>query len=225
MKLRFLGKCGPVGALLTCGCSFGMFQTAHTQAPGSVSVTPGVAQVFNRIDDQAGRSSITNLGAQLGGRVGLGKRVDVGLGSFFGYGAKVDVKVNLLDPRQRLALAPRLGAGYRWQRNVGMLEGGAITSYRIADQFEPYLGLTYANHWIEPEPPSGPPVPNLAPRRGTGDGLLQLNLGVELRLSEYVALLGEYGHWFPLNNDAGDFYAFIPTNVAGLALRIGRVRP
>lgn len=225
MKLPFLVKSWPISALVTCGCSFGMFQTAHTQAPGSVSITPGAAQVFNRIDDQAGRSTTTNLGAQLGGRVGLGKRVDVGLASFFGYGAKVDVKVNLLDPRQRLALAPRLGAGFRWARNVGMLEGGAITSYRIADQFEPYVGLTYANHWIDPEPPPGPPLPNLAPRRGTGDGLLQLNLGLELRLSEHVALLGEYGHWFPLNNDAGDFYAFIPTNIAGLALRVGRVLP
>lgn len=225
MKSAFPVKPWPIGALLTCGCSFGMFQTAHTQAPGSVSITPGAAQVFNRIDDQGGRSTATNLGAQLGGRVGLGKRVDLGLASFLGYGAKVDVKVNLLDPRQRLALAPRLGAGYRWARNVGMLEGGAITSYRFANQFEPYVGVTYANHWIEPEPPSGPALPNLAPRRGTGDGLLQLTLGLELRLSENVALLGEYGHWFPLNNDPGDFYAFIPTNIAGLALRLGRVRP
>lgn len=225
MKRPFSLLFGLMSGTLTCGCSFGMFQTAHTQAPGTVSVTPGVAQVFNRIDDQAGRSTITNLGAQLGGRVGLGKRVDAGLGSFFGYGAKVDVKVNVLDPRQRLALAPRLGAGYRWERNVGLLEGGAIASYRFADHFEPYLGLTYANHWIEPEQPPGPPVPNLAARRGTGDGLLQLNLGVEIGLSEHVALLGEYGHWFPLNNDPGDFYAFIPTNVAGIALRFGRVRP
>lgn len=213
------------GVLLLSGCSFGSFQTAHTQAPATVSVTPGVAQVFNRIDDQSGRSAATNLGAQVGGRLGILSRVDAGLGSYLLGGVKADVKVNLLDPQQRLALAPRLGAGYRWAgRQVGMLEGGAIGSYRF-ERLEPYLGLTFANHWIDPTPPPGMLPPNLAKRRGTGDGLLQLSLGVELGLSEHVALLGEYGHWFPLNNDPGNFYAFVPTNIAGVALRVGRVRP
>jgi hypothetical protein len=215
-----------VAASLTSSCSFGSFQTAHTQAPASVSVTPGVAQVFNRVDDQNGRDRLTNLGAQLGGRFGITKRVDAGLGSFLFGGVKADLKVNLLAPHRRLALSPRLGAGYRFgSRSVGLLEGGAIVSYRLFDSFEPYLGLTFANHWLEPRPPPGPLPPNVVRRRGGGDGLLQLNLGVELMLSDHVALLGEYGHWFPLNDDPGDFYAFVPTNIAGLALRIGKLRP
>ncbi|HEX2870962.1 MAG TPA: hypothetical protein VHP33_06895 [Polyangiaceae bacterium] len=215
-----------LGALcLTSGCSFGMFQTAHTQAPGTVSVTPGVAQVFNRLDDESGRGVLTNLGAQLGGRLGISKRVDAGLGSFMAYGMKADVKVNLLEPSQKLAIAPRVGAGFRWERSVRMLEAGAIASYRLADKFEPYVGLTFANHWIEPEKPDGPLPANAVTRREMGDGLLQLNLGFEVRVSEHVAFLGEYGHWFPMNNDPGDFYAFVPTNVAGVALRFGRVRP
>src|SRR6188474_1104149 len=113
-----------LAASLTSGCSFGSFQTAHTQAPASVSITPGVAQVFNRVDDQNGRESLTNVGAQLGGRVGLTKRVDAGLGSFLFGGVKADVKVNLLEPHARLALSPRLGAGYRFGggRAVGLLE-------------------------------------------------------------------------------------------------------
>jgi len=225
MSWRACSRSALVAAALTSGCSFGAFQTAHTQAPATVSVTPGVAQVFNRIDDQNGRSRLTNLGAQLGGRVGITERVDAGLGGFLLSGVKADVKVNLLDRHRSLALAPRVGAGYRWQRNVGMLEAGAIASYRLFGQFEPYLGVTFANHWIEADPPSGPLPQNVARRRGTGDGLLQLNLGVELMLSEHVALLGEYGHWFPLNDDPGDFYAFVPNNIVGLALRIGRVRP
>jgi hypothetical protein len=212
-------------AALSGGCSFGAFQTAHTQAPATVSITPGVAQVFNRMDDQNGRSTITNLGAQLGGRVGLSKRVDVGLGSFLFSGVKADVKVNLLERHRSLAIAPRLGAGYRWERSVGMLEGGVIGSYRLADAFEPYLGLTFANHWIEPDPPPEPLPPNVVGRRGSGDGLLQLNLGMELLLSDHVAVLGEYSHWFPLNDDPGDFYAFVPSNIAGVAFRFGRIRP
>jgi hypothetical protein len=226
MRRRLFAVPALVGGWLTGGCSFGAFQTAHTQAPATLSVTPGVAQVFNRIDDQQGRSVATNLGAQLAGRVGITKRVDAGLGSFMFSGVKADVKVNLLERHQRLALAPRLGAGYRWERGVSMLEGGAIASYRVGDRFEPYLGLTFANHWIdEGKAPVQPLPPNVVGRRGTGDGLLQLNLGVELMLSNHVALLGEYGHWFPMNNDPGDFYAFVPTDIVGLALRIGRLRP
>lgn len=215
-----------LAAALTGGCSFGSFQTAHTQAPASVSLTPGVAQVFNRVDDQNGRDRLTNLGAQLGGRFGLTKRVDAGLGSFLFGGVKADVKVNLLKPHERLAISPRLGAGYRFAfgREVGLVEGGAIASYRLFDRFEPYFGLTFANHWIEPAPPQ-PLPPNVVRRRGTGDGLLQLNVGVEMMVSDHVAFLGEYGHWFPVNDAPGDFYAFVPTNIAGLALRIGKLRP
>jgi hypothetical protein len=34
-----------------------------------------------------------------------------------------------------------------------------------------------------------------------------------------------YGHWFPVNDAPGDFDAFVPTNIVGLALRIGKLRP
>jgi hypothetical protein len=216
---------GLIAAALTSGCSFGSFQTAHTQPPGSLSVTPGVARVFNRFDEENGRDTLTNVGLQLGGRVGITQRVDAGLGTFMGGGGKADVKVNLLDAQRRLAIAPRLGAGYRGGRAVALLEAGAITSYRFSTRFEPYLGLTFANHWIDPEPPPEPLPRDVVGRRGTGDGVLQLNLGIELMLSDHIALLGEYGHWFPLNDDPGDFYAFVPTNIAGLALRIGKLRP
>jgi hypothetical protein len=213
-----------LGAVLACGCSFGSFQTAHTQPPATVSVTPGVTQVFNRIDDQEGRGVLTNVGAQLGARVGITERLDAGLGSFLVSGVKVDAKVNLLDPRQKLALAPRLGAGYRWGREVRLLEGGAIASYRAFERFEPYLGLTFANHWIEPALPQVALPANVVGPSGTGDGLLQLSLGVELGLSRHASVLAEYGHWFVLNNDPGDHYRFLPTNIAGVALRVGRLR-
>ena len=139
-------------------------------------------------------------------------------------GVKMDAKVNLLHPLQRLAVAPRLGAGFGLGRKVWMVEGGAIASYRVSDWFEPYLGLTFANHWIAREPPPIMLPPNVVARTGTGDGLLQLSLGVELVAARHFAVLAEYGHWFVLNNDPGDFYRFLPTNIAGLAVRIGRVR-
>jgi hypothetical protein len=211
--------------MLLSGCSFGTFQTAHTQAPATVSVTPGIAQVSNRIDDEQGRGPTTNVGAQLGARVGLTERLDAGVGSFLATGVKLDAKLNLLDPLQRLAVAPRLGAGSRLVgREIWMLEGGAIVSYRAFDWFEPYLGLTFANHWIEAERPRPELPPDAVGRSGAGDGLLQLSLGLELAVSRHLGLLAEYGHWFVLNDDPGDYYRFVPTNIAGLALRIGRVR-
>jgi hypothetical protein len=192
-----------------------------------VSFTPGVAYVWNDngVDASAGRGFETKVGAQLGARVGITPRFDVGVGSFLYSGAKADVKVNLLEPHQRLAIAPRLGAGYRFGRSVAMAEGGAIVSYRFLDGQEPYLGLSFANHWIEPQLTTVPVPPNAVGKRGTGDGLLQLNLGIELPVTRHAAMLFEYGHWFPLNDDPGDFYAFVPTNIAGIALRIGRVQP
>ncbi len=214
-----------LGAVFVSGCSFGSFQTAHTQAPATLSVTPGVAQVFNRIDDQQGRGGVINTGAQLGARVGITQRLDAGIGSFLLTGVKLDAKVNVLDPHEKFALAPRLGVGGRLSgREVWMVEGGAISSYRVSDSFEPYLGLTFANHWLAPEPPPGMLPSNVVGKSGSGDGLLQLNLGVELKLSNHVALLAEYGHWFVLQDDPGDFYRFLPTNIAGIALRIGSIR-
>jgi hypothetical protein len=219
MSGRFIGALARLAACLSCSCSFGAFQTAHTQAPATASVTPGIARIWNRIDAEAGRGLDTNVGGQLGARVGIARHVDAGLGTFLGSGVKADVKVNLLQPEQRFALAPRLGAGYRSERSVRMLEGGAIASYRF-DPLEPYIGLAFANHWMEPALVGQVPA-NAARKTGVGDGLLQLSVGVELPLSKQSALLMEYGHWFPLNDDPGDFYSFLPANIVGLALRVG----
>lgn len=224
MNARSLVLLAIVEAGLLNGCSFGMFQTAHTQPSGTVSATPGVAYAFDSIDDQAGRGPATNVGAQLGARIGLSRRVDLGIGSFLLTGAKSDVKMNLLDPRSRFAVSPRAGAGYRFGRSVFMLESGAIVSYR-SNWLEPYFGLTFANHWIEPDAPDGHLPSSLATRAGTGDGLLQANVGLQLIAANSVGVLAEFGRWFPLNNDPGDFYRFLPTSIAGLALRVGRVRP
>lgn len=211
-------------SLLAVGCSFGTFQTGHTQAPGTLSATTGMTLVSNSLDGEAGRGGVTNVGAQFSGRLGLARHVDLGLGTFMLTGLRTDVKVNLLDPSAKLAIAPRLGAGLRFGREVRMLEAGAITSYALARSFEPYFGLSFANHWIEPEAPTYTLPANLAPSRRTGDGLLQLSLGFEAVLSDHSALLAEFQHWFPLNDNPGDFYRFVPTNVFGIALRFGSVR-
>jgi hypothetical protein len=206
------------------GCSFGLFQTAHTQPPGTVSGTVGATYLTNELDDVAGRSEITRMGAEVGARVGVTRRLELGVGTFFLSGARANAKVNLLDPTGPFALSPRAGVGYQHRYGVLMAEAGAIASYRFFDVVEPYFGLTFANHWISRYSP--PPVvpPNLAPGTGTGDGLLQGALGVEVAAGPYVGFIAEYGHWFVLNDDPADFYAFVPTNIVGVALRVGPAR-
>ena len=62
-------------------------------------------------------------------------------------------------------------------------------------------------------------------RSGTGDGLLQLTIGAQALIAAYTALMVEVSHWIPLNDDPGDFYAFVPTTLIGLGIRIGYLDP
>jgi len=206
------------------GCSFGLFQTAHTQPPGTVAGRLGATEVLNAIDEEAGRDVSTNTTAEVGVRVGLAQRVDIGLGSFFLSGARADVKVNVLDPKAALAIAPRFGLGAQYKYDVLMVEGGAIVSYRLFGVLEPYGGLTFANHWIGGYPASVDPSPDLARRTGEGNGLLQAALGFAVDTKQGFGLMAEYGHWFVMNNDPGDNYAFLPTNIVGVAIRFGAVQ-
>jgi hypothetical protein len=95
-------------------------------------------------------------------------------------------------------------------------------SCRLSPWVEPYLGLTFANYWIgdytRPAAPA-PPGWRYARRRHTGDGVLELNLGVELPSKHYATFV-EYSHWFVLQDDPGDFYHFVPTNIFGVAVRL-----
>ena len=45
-------------------------------------------------------------------------------------------------------------------------------------------------------------------RTVTGDGLVNLHVGVELSTSTGRAVLFEYGHLRPIVNDPGDLYSF-----------------
>jgi hypothetical protein len=203
------------------GCSFGLFQTAHTQPPGQPLVTVGLTKVKNAIDEVGGRTELTSLGLQAGARVGVLRRLDLGVGSFFLSGGRADVKVNLVDPTGPFALSPRAGIGYQHRYGVLMAEAGGIASYRFFGMLEPYAGLTFANHWLTNHPPPSVNLPrSLAPGTGTGDGLLQAAVGLAFDTKRHVGFMAEYGHWFVMQDDPADFYAFVPTNVLGVALRV-----
>jgi hypothetical protein len=126
-----------------------------------------------------------------------------------------------LDP---LAIAPRLGVGYATgvRTSTSLLLAGGIASYRVTRGFEPYAGVTFANHWIVQPPPDVELAQDesLASRSYAGDGLVQLNAGFELRTRGGVGTFFEYGVWLPAQNDPGDSYAFVTTHVFAIGLHV-----
>jgi len=211
-----------LGAL--CACSTNLFQTAHTTPPGRVRANVGLSYLSNRVIAQQSRSGpnpFVSIAGQAGLRVGVTEHLDLGLGSFEIEGAALDAKYNLLGPAQPWALAPRVGAAYGGNYQTFRAQAGGIASYRASRLVEPYLGLTFANYWIGKYTRPSQPAPagsHYAHRSGSGDGVLELNFGVELPSKHYATLL-EFSHWFVLQDDPGDFYRFVPTNLVGVAMR------
>jgi hypothetical protein len=203
--------------LATSGCGgYGLMQTAHTEPPGKGAAAFGLNGVSNKLSGVAGRTTLDAVSLQAAPRIGLAPHVDIGLQPWMYMGGRADVKVDVLAPHERLAVAPRAGAGFAVGSETRTLMGmaGAILSYRATPGFEPYLAATYADNWItrpklDVTPASGE---SLAPRANTGDGLVQLTVGFEWS-GRSAGFLAEYNLWFPVNNDPGDGYAFVPTEV------------
>jgi hypothetical protein len=219
------GLCCAVLALLASGCSYALLETARTEPPGTVGGSWGVAQVHNRIDEQGGRGGLMNVGPQVMPRVGVTDHLDIGGGPFEGRGVRVDGKYNLMRRSDALALAPRGGLGARIDIGAFVPYLGMLASYRVASAIEPYAGITFANYWIldppKPEDTTLDRSERYAERSGTGDGILQAVVGLQLPAGTGVALLVEYGHWFPMQNDPGNFYRFIPSDILAVGMRFG----
>ncbi len=225
---RFVGLIAAGIGLATLGCSYGLFQTARTEPPGTIGGHIGQTLVMNEIDDEAGRSTTTNLGVEPEVRIGATDHLDVGLGPLFGLGLRGDVKYNFFRPTDRLALAGRVGGGQSPWYAVYNALGGVIASYRVFRMVEPYAAATFSNFWIrgyeQPEVELEPGE-RLAAGKGYGDGLLQLVVGIQLPAGTGRAFMVEVSRWIPLQNDPGDFYRFVPTTVIGAGFRFGAFDP
>ncbi len=206
------------------GCGYGLMQTGHTEPAGKLGAVFGGTYLANKLSGVAGRTPETSVGAVIAPRFGLADHVDVGLQPWMDPGGRADVKVDVLAPDNPLAFAPRAGVGYAQgdQSHTIMGLAGGIASYRATPWFEPYLGGTYADHWISRPADTSYVAPgeSLVPANHTGDGLVELTAGAELRLSRSSGLLFEYNLWLPANNDPGDGYAFVTTHVFALGLHV-----
>ena len=216
----------PIAASLL-GCTFGLGETPRTVPPGKVSGALGASMAFNQNDSARGGVGLHNFAPQLGPlRIGVAKRVDVGIATLYGTGGRTDVKVALTRPTLPWALAVRAGGGYAAdlgfiERNIVVAYGGAIASLSFGD-VEPYGAVTFVNHWIygsHTQPP--PPGQTAAPRAGYGDGILQLVIGLRGYLSASTSVAIEYGRWQPAQDDPGDGYAFVANDIVSLLMCVG----
>ena len=205
--------------LLAAGCTSGLgqLQTARTLPPGEFRQTISTGFDKNFMMDVRGTTP-GNFVLQYAARIGVDDNVDVGVKMFFGLGAVIDAKVQVIK-RERLALSVLGGAGAAYDlSSTGYVLHAPVlmlASYRVADGFTPYAGAGYGAFWIfnygsyAYVPPGSTP----APRAWHGDGLMMLHLGCEIGFFRRAnilrsALLLEYGYLRPIVEDPGDHYAF-----------------
>lgn len=212
---------------LVMGCSYGLGETPRTLPKGHLSGNTGMSMVFNRSDAERGGVGLHNLAPQLGPlRVGVAPHVDVGVATLFGLGLRADVKVSPTRPTLPFAFAVRAGGGgaYDTSGSLAMAFAGVLASYTFGG-VEPYLGATFANHWIygrpTPDPGSLGPGERFATRQGYGDGLVELTVGLRVSVSTWGSVSFEYSRWQPAQDDPGDFYRFVPNDIASLGLCVG----
>ena len=205
--------------LAAAGCTSGLgqLQTARTLPAGELhqNISTGLDRNFM----VGSRGTMPgNLVLQYGARFGVSDNVDMGVKMFFGLGALVDAKVQVIN-RERLALSLLGGAGAAHDISSGgnVLHAPVLVlaSYRVAGGFTPYAGAGYGAFWIFNYGSGGnlPPGSTPAPRAWHGDGLMMLHIGFELGFFRRAnilrsALLLEYGYLRPIVDDPGDHYDF-----------------
>jgi hypothetical protein len=200
--------------LTTTACTttgLGQLQTARTLPRGEIrhSVSTGLA--WNFMMDS--RTSPGNLVLQYGARFGVRDNVDMGVKLFFGLGALVDAKVQVVN-RERLAVSLLGGGGgaYDVGSDAQVLHAPAmiLASYRLLGSFTPYAGAGYGAFWIFNYGYEGnvPPGAKLAQRTWHGDGLMMLHAGFEIGFLRRSTLMLEYGYLRPIVDDPGDRYTF-----------------
>lgn len=212
-------------ALVLMGAGYGQFQDAHTTEKKKVSVGLGASFMGNPHNIHAQGVTPYNFPFHADLRVGVHERVDVGATLFLLAGLVADAKVDLLPPGWNLALAVRAGVGAAadigepgaWVLHVPV---GIIASYTFLDRLSPYVGFGYGFYWIFGRPLSQPdPAATYADRRGHGDGLLHVTVGLQWRIRGRVAIALEYSFVPAVVDDPGDNYSFGDNHMVGLAAR------
>ncbi|HOW50511.1 MAG TPA: hypothetical protein PLV42_00545 [bacterium] len=220
MRTRFL--LALAAALILTSCGYGSLQTAKTLPEGAVRLTLGEHYVGSTVRPV----SFFSFPGDIGLRIGLHERVDMGISAFYMGGLLVDAKVNAMPPEHPFALAFSLGfAGavdpflpQSWLLHAPV---HIHASYTFIDCLSPYAMLGYDIYWIfgrpEPEVDDDTGDPEAA-RGGYGDGVLRVTGGLEWQVTDLVSLYLEYSYHHPVVSDTGDRFAFFPYHTAGIGI-------
>lgn len=206
-------------SLLGCNAGLGVAQTAKTVDPSAGRMSTGFSAAFNEYSEHH-KGIGANYWFEPGFRVGAAKKTDIGFGPWLGLGLQFDVKHELTPREKPYGFALRAGGGV----STGALTSysvlvGAIASYALVDWFTPYASAGFRNFWFynqerKPDPPLGS---TWASRAGYGDGLAQLTVGLRLGHPS-GAVYVEYSRYQPLQNDPGDFFKLVATNIISVTV-------
>jgi len=220
---------------LAAGCGLAQLQTAKTTPRGKTRTTIGGTVITSGLDN-ARRVGFTApetispmfpLPIHLDVRHGVSDRVDFGVRLQWGaLGALADVKVNLLPPEGRAALALSGGVGGAlWFNNDGFsilnVPVTLTASVEIEPWFTPYAAVGYRALWEWGADDPVMPGSQATSPRGAGEGWLAAYAGIELRRATGRAVLFEYGRFIPVTHDSGHAYWIAPTNLFSIAFRTG----
>jgi hypothetical protein len=205
-------------ASASCTTGLGLLQTARTLPRGEYRSSLSAGYDWNFMVDDEARGGVAvgspgNIILQYAGRFGVREHVDMGVKLFFGLGALVDAKVQMID-RPRLAVSLLGGAGGAFDAFSGAevlhVPLSLLASYRVAGWLVPYAGAGYGAFWIfnYGSDPQIPPGSWAARRTWHGDGLMMLHAGFAFDITRRTALLLEYGYLRPIVEDPGDHYEF-----------------
>lgn len=199
---------------LGAGCATpALLQTAKPTPPGEIRMAIGAGYLHNSLVKERG-NVLNNVPLQFNVRFGLVDHLDVGLSSMLGFGTLLDFKYDFMPPDSRFGLALLAGLGGAAPGSGGgalHVPVMAIASVKLFGRLTPYVAGGYGAWWIfyNPSSEDGRPLPKSVPRDGWGDGVVQVRGGLEIELTERVALLVEYDYETQVVDDRGDNFDFV----------------
>ena len=145
--------------------------------------------------------------------------MDVGVRGILGDGLLADARVGLLAPSSSWQVS--VGAGFGAGAWLGQGSGVSLTlpvvamaSWDATTALTPYLGVGWAFWWhLDRRPTEAQAGVDCAARKGHGDGVVTLLVGLAVHVAKRVSILVEYDFMTQVVDDPGDFFSMVDTHL------------